>query len=188
MDKELIWIDKGRPGYLGRHRDERYAGWNAEYGEGNWRLVWKIGTGNVDFLGMCKHYEESYYRFLGKEGGVLEMLIRGASDVYDDAVSNVYSGLVYSIQETNRTHVQDIAIRNAVNRLGKRFEGKELIQIRDKEAPHPLSIILSPGQVPFCEPGLILQPELTGWWKPHSVEAFYQSNRVLQVIEKQAGL
>jgi hypothetical protein len=29
-------------------------------------------------------------------------------------------------------------------------------------------------------PELIKQPEATGWWKPKTVESFYQSNRVLQ--------
>jgi len=31
---------------------------------------------------------------------------------------------------------------------------------------------------------LIKKPELTGWWKPGSIESFYQSNKILQVKKK----
>ena len=121
-----------------------YARWDGTYGKGNWRLAWKVGMEYVDFLQACKHYEESYYRFLKGHEEMLGKLIGTASDVYDDAVSNLRSGFEYSIQETNRTHVQDIAIRNAVRRLGSKFQGDELLRIRDTEGSHALSMELSP--------------------------------------------
>jgi hypothetical protein len=88
--------------------------------------------------------------------------------------------LDYTVQETGRTHVQDIAIRRVVARLGRQFEGDQLIQIRDALGDHPLSMALSPGQVPFHRPDVILLPEIEGWWLPGSVESFYQSNKLLQ--------
>ncbi len=181
VSSKETWKDLGRVGQLGSTRDEKYSEWNFKYKKGNWRLVWKIGDKIIDFLGACALYEESYYRFLKKNQKILETLLNEASDIYDDMPSNIHSGMDYTIQETGRNHIQDIAIRNAVKRLGRRFVGKELLQIRDHKAPHPLSIILSPGQVPFYDPELILKPELTGWWKQGSVESFYQSNRFLQV-------
>ena len=50
-----------------------------------------------------------------------------------------------------------------------------------------LSWSKSPGRVPFHMPGVLLDPELEGWWQPGSVESFYQSNKVLQVFEGPAG-
>ncbi|HLM83728.1 MAG TPA: hypothetical protein VK254_00760 [Candidatus Bathyarchaeia archaeon] len=176
------WISKETPGYLGKRRDKKYTEWNALYGEGNWRLVHVFGGAVLNFLGVCAVYEDAYFEFLKGNPYVMCQLVE-ARDVWDDAESNVLSGFDYMKQETGRTHIQDIAIRRSVARMGCRFQGKELIRIRDKEGPHPLSLILSPGRVPFHRAGLIVKPELEGWWLPRSVESFYQSNRVLQVRE-----
>jgi hypothetical protein len=182
------WADIERPGYLGRHRDERYKEWDAMYGPGNWRIVWKLGDETLDFQGACAVYEEAYYQFLKKNQSTLRTLIDDAANVYDDAPSNVFSGVDYTKQETGRTHIQDIAIRNALARLGLQFRGMWLIQIRDKEGTHPLSTVLSPGRVPMHDNGIIQQPELRGWWDKGSVESFYQSNKVLQKRASQIGV
>lgn len=176
------WQTIGRPGYLGKHRDEMFIGWTNQYGEGNWRLEWKVGKLFVGFLGVCALYEDAYFKFLGENPEVLEQLIVEASDVYDDESTNVRSVFDYMCQETGRTHIQDIAIRRVVLRMGLWFEGSELIRIRQGKGLHPLSITLSPGIVPFHRPDMIKQPELEGgWWRPGSVESFYQSNRFLQI-------
>lgn len=178
------WKMVGRPGYLGKERDERYAQWDRAYGVGVWRLVWKFGEVVTDFTGACAIYEDAYHCFLERNLRIRRRLIKEARDIYDDAPSNVDSCLDYTKQETARTHVQDIAIRRSLVRMGLRFQGSNLIQIRDKLGDHPLSLVLSPGRVPFHRCDLIEQPELQGWWRPASVEAFYQSNRYLQVKAK----
>ena len=175
------WETIERPGYFGAKRDERFKQYDSFYGKGNWRIVWKIGDALVDKHGVYALYEDAYFEFLNKNRDVLDLLVSSASDVYDDEPSNIRSGLNYDAQETNRTHVQDIAIRRALVRMGKRFEGKELIRIRDKLGDHALSKTLSPGHVPFHRPEFIEKPELQGWWDASSVESFYQSNKYLQI-------
>ena len=177
---EENWVTLKRPGYLGKKRNEKYAQWDAEYGKGNWRFVFFFGQAMLDFLGVCAIYEDAYYQFLDKKSKILEQLILEASDVWDDEESNVHSGFDYLKQETGRTHIQDIAIRRVVARMGLCFKGEEPIRIRDKDGPHPLSLILSPGQVPFHRPDKIILNQLEGWWQPGSVESFYQSNKFLQ--------
>lgn len=172
-----------QPGYFGRHREERYKEYDAQFGgRTNWRIAWRLSTGLIlDFLGMCKLYEDSYYFLLRDNPEIAKELITTARDVYDDAESNVWSGLNYQLQETNRTHVQDIAIRNAILRLGLEFKGERLLRIRDKDGDHPLSLTLSPGHVLFHAPHLLIQPEIEPrWWEKGSVESFYQSNKVVQ--------
>ena len=172
--------NKGRPGYLGKHKVKMHEEWNNKFGLGNWRLVWKWGKNYLDFVEACKVYEEAYFLYLKSNSDVLAELIEVAADVYDDAVSNIQSGFDYTKQETNRTHIQDISIRNVVHRLGRKFEGDKLIQIRHDRGEHKLSMTLSPGIVPFHKPQNIIKPWLTGWWEPGTVECFYQSNRILQ--------
>lgn len=169
-----------RPGYFGSARDRKHAEYDAEHGPGNWRLAWQFGGRVIDRAGMTMLYEDAYYEFLRHRREILTALVSEARDVYDDAESNVASGLDYTVQETGRTHVQDIAIRRVVLRLGESFRGSELIQIRDSLGSHPLSMILSPGQVLFHRPDLIVEPQL-GWWARGSVESFYQSNKFLQI-------
>ncbi len=177
----MEWTAIGRPGYLGAQRDDRYAEWNRRYGAGNWRLVWLVEGAHKPFPEAVALYEEAYLRFLIGRPEILNELLREACDVYDDAESNITSGLDYARQETGRTHLQDIALRRCIARLGRRFEGGHLIQIRDRLGEHPLSLALSPGRVPYHRPEHILQPQLEGWWLPGSVESFYQTNRLLQI-------
>lgn len=174
------WQVVERPSYLGKKRGQKYPEWDTLYGPGNWRLSWKVNDTFVDFLGVCALYEDAYYEFLRENPEFLYQLIDEASNVYDDSPSNVSSYLDYRQQETERTHIQDIAIRRSLVRMGLWFKGKNLIQIRHSQGNHPLSMILSPGKVPFHKPKLIVQPELSGWWDKESVESFYQSNKFLQ--------
>ena len=177
----MSWENVGRPGFLGKHRDEKYQEWDKLYGKGEWRIVWLWGTSYVTFEGVCSLYEDAYVAFLGKNRSVLTNLTTVASNVYDDSPTNVSSGTDYKKQETGRTHIQDIAIRRALRRLNTSFKGNQLIQIRQEKGTHPLSMTLSPGKVSFNKPDKIVKPWLEGWWDPGTVECFYQSNRILQV-------
>ena len=177
----MEWKSIERPGYLGKHRDERFHEWDNKYGVNGWRLVWKVGETHVGLLGACALYEDAYYEFLRATPEVLTELINEARDVYDDEPSNTESGFDYTKQETQRTHLQDIAIRRSLIRLGIWFRGAQLIRIRQEKGTHHLSIILSPSRVPFHRLDLIEKPELERWWLPGTVESFYQSNRFLQI-------
>ncbi len=68
------WIDVDRPGYFGKKRDEILEGYDKKYGKNGWRLVWKIGDIDLDFLGVCAIYEDSYFEFLKKNPEVLKTL------------------------------------------------------------------------------------------------------------------
>ncbi len=171
-----MWKVGPRPGYFGKKRDSKHEEFDRTYGAGNWKLAHIWAGKPIDWLVACAIYEDAYYEFFKSDPGVLDDLINRASDVYDNNVSNVASGLDYTIQENDSTHLQDIAIRRSVIRLGKTFSGDHLVEIRSKnsEGGH-----LSPGNVPFHMPEHIERPLLEGWWKPHSIEDFYQSNKHL---------
>jgi len=176
------WQTVGRPGYFGNLRDAKYVGWDKQYGKENWRIVWKVLDMELDFLGACVLYEAAYLNYLVNAPSVVASLIVEAKDIYDDEESNVNSGLDYTKQETLSTHVQDITIRRCLVNLGVWFKGSKLIRIRQEQGQHPLSMVLSPGRVPFHIPEFIHQPEISDrWWQKGSVESFYQSNKFLQV-------
>jgi len=146
----------------------------------------------LEYEEACRLYEDAYFEYFKKRPELLEYLLEVASNVYDDDPSNVESGLDYSKRGDVRTHIQDIAIRNCVKRFGRQFTGHRLIQIRDRIGEHPLSLALSPGQVPFHKPELVSCPDnleeirSKAWWLPLSVEDFYQRAKRL-IVRNQAG-
>ena len=179
-----MWETIDRPGYFGAKRDAKHLEYDQRFGVGEWRIAWQVGESIVGLDGAVMLYEDAYFEFIRSNPAILAQLLADASDVYDDEPSNTESGFDYFKQETARTHLQDVAIRRVVLRLGERFRGNRLIRIRQELGDHPLSMTLSPGRVPFHRPDLIVQPQLEKWWLPYTVESFYQSNKVLQVQEQ----
>jgi hypothetical protein len=180
-------VDNTSVGYVGQRRNDLWAERDAKYGKGNWQTIWLVSSDYLEYEDACRLYEDAYFEYFKQRPELLEFLLEAASDVYDDDPSNVESGLDYAKRGAVRTHIQDIAIRNCVKRFGRQFQGSQLIQIRDRIGEHPLSLALSPGQVPFHEPALISDPdnlaEITSraWWLPLSVEDFYQRAKRLVV-------
>lgn len=178
---EETWVNRYRPGFFGRRRDEIIAGLNVEFGKEGWRLRWLIYDRALDFKQACQElYEESYYQFLRAHPELVEK-ITAYKDVYDNAETNVQSGLDYEKQEAYSTHIQDIAIRNALDRLGAKFHGTELAQVRGPDSVG-WTLGLNPGQVPFFAPETITKPSIAPRWAlPNSVEDFWQSNKWVQI-------
>ncbi len=171
------------PGLPGKQNKEDSKG-GYSFGRRPWFHVTGGETSNrkyiIHFAGAVALYEDAYCSFFLTNGLVLEQLIAAASNVYDNAPSNVASGFDYRKQETPDTHLQDIAIRRCLLRMGRWFEGTALTQIRSS-AGGTFEAQLSPGRVPFHRPDLIIRPELEGWWERGSIESFYQSNKHLLV-------
>jgi XTP/dITP diphosphohydrolase len=60
------------------------------------------------------------------------------------------------------------------------FSGNEPLEIRMRGDGKKFG----PGEIPFHMPDLIVTPELPGWWRPGSVESWYQSNKFLESKEQ----
>lgn len=181
MLDQTIWkqLDNNSTGYVGKHRNEEWAKRDEKFGADNWRMTWLVEGTFLEYEEACLLYEEAYYQYFKQRPELLLFLIESASDVYDDDPSNVESGTDYLKRGDVRTHIQDIAIRRCVKRFGKKFHGTKLVRIRDRMGEHPLSLALSPGQVPFHRRELLLNPDNLKeiqkdmWWLPGSVEDWY---------------
>lgn len=191
LDKN-IWqpIDNNSTGYVGRHRNKGWRERDKRFGKDNWRMSWLVGDRLLEYVEACGLYEDAYFVYFQKRPELLEHLLNVASDVYDDDPSNVSSGTDYLKRGDIRTHIQDISIRRCVKRFGKMFRGKKLLQIRDRLGEHPLSLALSPGQVPFHKPEWLSHPDNLEkiqkdmWWLPASVEDWYQRAKRLCVPKR----
>lgn len=171
-----IWTVAHRPGFFGGHRAQIEATLDQKCGSNNWTLAWKIGKQFVSYIAAVQFYEDAYICDLGRRPDLLDFVCNHC-DVYDNAITNVECGLDYTHEEGRRArsnHIQDIAIRRAVFRLGRQFnlQGK-LLEVRGWKSK---GAAMSPGVVPFHRPDLISQPEKKPKWAAsHSVEAFWQS-------------
>ncbi len=174
-----------RPGSFGWNRpaiEERLTGW---FGQGGWKIVHRLANGSRHSVeGAIQFYEDAYLEYFRSHPEELEELLRRAKDIYDSSETNVESGTNYAIQETEAQHIHDIAIRRVVQRLGRKFEGTELLHIRGEKTA---DFHWSPGKVPFHKPEWIPQPALKGWWAPGSIEDFYQSSRFIVLTRSPPG-
>lgn len=166
------------PGYFGKKRDQKHAEYDKKYSD-NWKLAHEVNGRILEFDEAILLYDDAYYHHLRSSKETLDWIVRAASEVYDNAPSNVKSGVDYNKQENGSNHYQDISVRRALIRLGTWFKGNHLVQIRGPESE---GYRLQPGQVPFHIPELIRQPRKEGWWKAGTIEDFWQANKVL-VIE-----
>lgn len=173
--------------YAGKKRDELRASLDTRFGEDNWTIAWDVECRIVKQRDAIQLYEDAYVEHLRKSPELLEWIVSTASDVYDTAPSNVHSRLDYSIQEGSATHLQDIALRNAIQRLGKTFYGDHLVEVRGRRSEGSM---LGPGVVLFHRPEIILprSQHHHRWWRDDSVEAFYQQNKVLCIAPQSMSL
>lgn len=192
MQQFAGWKIEAYPGYFGRKRDEIQAGWDAKYGKGNWNLAWVIVPLNMPRGSpiiipkemAVQLYEDAYVEHFKDRADDLDWIISTASDVYDNDPENVNSGLDYSIQTAYSNHLQDIAVRRALIRLGYWFQGDHLVQIRGKQTE---GARLAPYNIKFHMPHIVIQRprseygNFPDWIADGSVEDFYQRNKVLLV-------
>ena len=174
------WIRVGRPGALGSRKQEILANYDHVYGKDNWRLSWDVNGASVDTQGALVLYENAYFQHFDQHPQELRWIADNFENVYDNNPSNVNSGFDYSAQEFGGNHYQDITIRRALIREGLWFKGEGLLEIRMKGE----GIKWNPGKIPFHKPELVPQPEIPGWWKPGSIESWYQSAKYLEVKGK----
>lgn len=179
-----IWVPFERPGYFGRRRDEKIQELNQRFGTDNWRLAHRTNDGSVDFVTACsRYYEQSYFEWFRTRPEEVDFVC-SHKEVIDNASSNVTSGRDYTKQEAFSTHIQDIAIRNVIHRLGRDFNrsldwpGPQILVVRSDSNGYKYS----PGVIPFFAPHRITQPSLCPKWaKAGSVEDFWQSNKWIEV-------
>jgi hypothetical protein len=175
IDEVLIFRELS---YFGSKKDKIVADLNQRFGPLNWDMQWWDGSKAVDFGEAINLYEDAYFEYLKKNKDLLEWLINTASEVYDISESNLESGEHYAIQECKANHYQDIAVRRVLSRIGEKFKGNRLVQIRGKNSE---GYRLNPGIVPFHQPDIIVQTPIKSWWNEGSIEQFYQNNKVLVV-------
>lgn len=182
-----MWKPLFRPGYFGRKRDVIVADLNMQFGKDNWRLVWVVENADGkqqahDFEAACiLFYETSYVEWLKKNPADLDFIC-SFGECIDNSPTNVESGLDYTKQEAFSTHIQDIAMRNALLALGRKFAGSpdKILTIRSQDSN---GFRYGPGNIPFVSPELIHQPsKKPRWASDGTVEDFWQSNKWVQVL------
>lgn len=169
------WVTVSR---CGTWKDSRIKKvFDERYGE-HWRMgyTWRDQLYSVrDGIDI---YEDAYVEVFRADQELLAW-VTSFRDVYDTAPSNVEAWLDYGYQEVEGAgqHWQDVAVRRALRRLGRWFQGTELLEIRGQESH---GYRLNPGQLGFVWPDQIEYPAQSSWWRPGSIEDFSVSNYAVQ--------
>lgn len=185
VEPQSGWKTVERPGWFGTRRAEIIQSYNERFGEGNWRVRHQLGPRTIGQDEALSIYELCYrLHFLHPDTRHLWLaLFREASEVWTEEVTDVDSGLDYSIQKSPAVHYEDMAIRRIMKEYGHEFRGNKLIRIR-ADSDNPIGVALSSIHVPFCFPQYFEAPfpEIV-WWNRHkgSLEYFWHTNKILQV-------
>jgi ribonuclease Z len=170
------WVVRARPGYAGHRKSKRHQELAAAFG--TYRIAHRWGDEIIPRSRALELYEQAYFEFLERNPELVDWLVHTAADVYDTRPENLRSGTDYFAQEDDGpTHLQDIAVRRCLLRLGTWFRGDHLVEIRGLRSE---GYVLNPGVVPFHQAQMITVPEWEAdWCTPGSIESFWQSNKVL---------
>lgn len=178
-----VWRKLYRPGYFGRRRDQIVGELNSKYGSGNWDLRWctRAFPEGLTFNEACIFcYEYSYLRWFMEFPDDVDYVC-SFGECIDNSPTNVQSGCDYMKQEAFSTHIQDIAVRNVLKFLGRKFEGDKdnILTIRSADST---GYRYGPGNIPYFDVTEITQPsKCPKWANPGSVEDFWQSNKYVFV-------
>ena len=78
------WVSAGHPGYFGKRRGELEEKWNEEYGEGNWRLVWKTTNGEIlHYEDIIVAYTQGYVNYFREHSDEADFVTSNYSYAYD---------------------------------------------------------------------------------------------------------
>ena len=186
-----LWKTVARPGYQGKKKDEQVTRWNADYGEGAWRIAWELQNGDV-----C-NYDQIFYNFYvaGYTQYFLEhpdeasLLATNFSYTYDkDYVSRSVAFDPHALYDKpgrpNQFH--NVALNIALEYfLGLPFKGRQPLQVREGKpgtdpSTWPQGWRWSPGRIAAVRQDLIPHHDTTGWWEKGSIEDLYQAAKVVQ--------
>lgn len=175
----------GRPGYLGDRKDEFAAQWDAEYGAGNWWLAWEAPGGEAwqfDDV-FWKVYVPGYVAHLLLHPEEARYLATNYAYAIDkDAVTREQAfdpHYLYN-QPGRPNQFHNVALNIALEwYLGLSFCGERPIQVRGHGTEGER---WNPGYIQAVRHDLIPPGyEQQGWWQRGTIEAVYQSTKVLCV-------
>ncbi len=187
------WLTLEHPGYLGKLKEEKYALWNEQFGDGNWRLAWELANGEVlDFERVFwMVYVAGYTHHFRMNLDQANFLTQNYAFAYDkDKLSRPEAFNPYALYEkpnvSNQFH--HVALNLALEWfLAMPFQGRRPIQVREGKPgtaleKQPEGYQWSPGRIATTRPELIPAINLEGiWWQKGTIEDLYQTAKVLQI-------
>ena len=182
----MEWETRAKSFYLGENNKEFYASLDNEYGFGKWRIAYVLGDNIFSKNEIPLIFEDAYYEFFRKNPDALNSLIKTACNVYENIEDDLIAGFTYPNQESLTSHVYDVAIRRALFKIGRSFNGDHLICIGDKEEGEGYKF--NPGVVPFHMPENICKNEIVNYsgksfpWYDQTILDFESRNNLLQIL------
>jgi len=184
------------PGRLGKKRDFIYRQWDDEFGEGNWRIGWRLpNETTLSYEEIFEEYVRSYEAYFREHSDEARNICKTYAYAYDRdeidlEIAFDRNALIDKPGIQNQFH--HVALNIALtDRLGYVFQGDKPLKVRAGRPDQPVEEWpeghrWQPGNIPYEHPEYIREDYeiVDKWINPGSVEAFYQANKVLQVKKR----
>lgn len=141
----------------GKRRHGIYNEFDQRYGSDNWIPAHYCDGKLISRYDGYLMYEEGYYQFLKSNPGIREWIINTASDVYDIDPSNVNSGLEYTAQEYEVTHLQEIASVGFLPDLSWKRKDSHMIKRICRRSQYSREITLSTSETSIQKDIFLIQ-------------------------------
>lgn len=164
---------------VGNHKENRdkfISSVNKQVGKGNWYWCFKAGKRLYSWQWGMQLYEDAYYKFISSDISLVKELV-SYSNVFEINRHDVDSKADYKHQQHSADHVQDIAIRRCLIRLGVWFKGREILDLNSSKFNH--------SKITFHLPHLINDK------KSKTIQSWLDNNRMIVIaigVEDQAKL
>lgn len=169
------------PGYLGDKKELMYKAWDKKYKK--WKLRWIFENQIVSFDEIFwKVYVAGYTNYFFSNHDEAKNLATKYSYTYDkDLITKEkafdYKYLLNKKKSNNQFH--HCALNFAIKyNLNLEFNGTKPLQVRGKDSG---GYKWNPGFIKSTVK--FTQKQIKGWWEPNSIEAYYQSHKVLLTIK-----
>jgi hypothetical protein len=142
-------------GDLGKNRYKFLKLLNTKVGKGNWWWGFRTDKNLYSWqLGM-QFYEDAYWSFFRKNISALKETV-SYDNVFVLTGNDIEAGLDYNKQVDRTEHLEDIAVRRSLRRLGVWFKGENLYKIERNS-------FLCSKNIDFHLPHLLKTGEKTIW-------------------------
>lgn len=187
--KSNDWHALCHPAVFGKEREAVQNYWDEWYGEGNWKIGWRLRDGQVwDFSEVFwREYVVAYALYFKKYPHFLQAVCSHSYTYGKDLIdfSQAYDPYARSDLPGVKNQFHHVAINYAVGLVGEGFRGSEPLQVWEGKAgatinEWPKGWWLSPGRIPAVRPELmpdVYLPERC--WETGSIEDFYQRTETL---------
>ncbi len=184
IERQEIWEDLEKPGYLGGSKDKYIEDLNTRFGKDNWRFAWELKDGKtLEYIDMFALFIKSYALYFKNNPVIAKDVVKNFAYICDkDFIlkEEAFNPYYLYLKPGYDNQFHHVAINLSLVLLGYSFKGNHAGQAREGK----ILDYLSPGRIECCYPELIPDFVANNYSENvarNSIENLYQATKVVQI-------